>query len=183
MYRPLFILAVGAALAIPATAHADTIDDFTITYLNYYGDGTNVTYTFSLPSTPTLDCAAAGGANCVSGQYFIVDNVPYFVSGDDEGGDGPGTSTETFFTENSDIGFSFDNNYGQIYAYPLPQQYFSGSVSDPTFIPGVYTFTYGDGMPDGTLAIVAETPEPSSFVLLGTGVLGILGAAKRKLRA
>lgn len=66
------------------------------------------------------------------------------------------------------------------YGFNGPQLY-AGMESSPTFIPGTYHLSY-PGYNDATLIIrdTSITPEPSSFVLLGTGVLGVAAAGRRR---
>ena len=188
------VLSVLFTLALlPAAAHAATVDDFTLTYFNYDYPGQTEIETFSLPSRPTPDCAAAGGANCVANQYFILDNIPVTIAGDpDPTADGPGTDTATFYTttyqDANYYNYSIDTSLGGVTAYQGSQQYFSGPVSSPTFIPGIYDVSYSmDGSTlDGTVSIVQEaaaTPEPSNIMLLGTGVLSLAGALRRRANA
>jgi hypothetical protein len=64
-------------------------------------------------------------------------------------------------------------------------QLFSGSVYNPTFIPGTYTLEISEDRSYSATLVIDEpstvTPEPSTFALLGTGILGMAGAMGRKL--
>ncbi len=166
------------AVAVAATpAFANTIDNFTIT--DNSSGSTNI-YTFSLPSSPTLNLSSTG-------TYFDITGVPVSVNGGT-----PATGT-TYFLELSATGgvgiaisspstFLFDEG---------PQLFtFTGTLGQanfaPTFTPGTYALIAQNDPHntalDGSITIsAANAPEPGSFALLGTGALGLFGVVRRKL--
>ena len=155
-------------------------------------NGANHVVSFSLPLQPTPD---QSGKDLEFIPFFIFNDVAVTV-------DGVTTDQSILFSDSGDqhIAFSDANSFSvgsqnQIVSsrnvteafFEEAKDIFSGPPENPTFIPGTSTgfasTLDGEGEPATTLEIerLAPTPEPSSFILLGSGLLGFAGVARRKV--
>lgn len=166
----LLIAVMGLVSA--SRAQADGVDTFTYTF-----DGN--TFVWQLPSSPTI-----GAMDFILGTSFAILDVPY-----SENGVAQTPSEFDFFNASIPDGGGFvivtpsltspANTFGA--------QLYSGMEDAPTFIPGTYQLNNGTSTgPIGTLVISfssVSAPEPSSLILLGSGLLSLLGFARKKLLA
>ena len=147
-------------------------------------------FSFELPSQPTPDRSGEDFENI---PFFIINNVAVTV-------DGVATNEGILFSDNLDQHIAFADSWlvgsdAQVEPglgvsaafFEEAQNIFSGSTANPTFTPGTAEWILlepgKEDEPPATLDIqtVAQTPEPSSFVLLGSGLLGFAGVIRRKL--
>ena len=153
--------------------------------------GADHVVSFSLLLQPTPD---QSGKDFEFIPFFIFNDVAVTV-------DGVTTDQAILFSDSGDqhIAFSDANSFSvgsqnQIVSsrnisetfFEEAKDIFSGPPENPTFIPGRSTgfasALDGQGEPAATLEIerVAPTPEPGSFVLLGSGLLGFAGLLRRR---
>jgi hypothetical protein len=153
------LLSVTILLSASAlVAHADTLD-FTV-----IGQGN--TYTFSLNSNPVPKIHLKG-LNFSTSAVLVTVNDLFTES-----------EAINFFNTSEDGGL----NIGGVVDTSGPQLYI-GSESSPTLDTGSFSLlSFGTNIPY-TLTVVpaaSPVPEPSSFALFGTGILGLAGMAKRR---
>ena len=122
------------------------------------------------PVTPVVDTF---GTNSLNGGDFVSDTISnYFGPANAAYGMAELLGSATFTGDGS---FSSGPTLG---AYLSPD----GTYSETT----IYTLNFGTNGGNGTvstnaqIAAVAATPEPSSFALLGTGLLGVLGVMRKR---
>jgi len=160
-------LLVLAATALPIAAHADPIDNFTLT--DIVGD----TITFSLPASPPV-FGPSDPDLFETFPVFLSFNPTFFGNKILEGqilfssALGGGGLTVLIFHPGSTTAIT---DQGDLL--------YSGTTTDPTFLTG--TFHLGSD----TLTIIPEAgrvPEPSTLALLATGALGVLSLARQRRR-
>ena len=184
----LMSLAVlSASLLSTVHAKAATMDLFTLT-------NNSSTYSFSLPASPTPTFTGNG---CIdkqgSGNDFCVDPTAVTVNGTVHSG----YSVE-FFTSSADGGLEIFNSSDHTILNFYGSQIFSGMVSAPHFTLGTYNFTFNNSNENcdedcdnqsAKLVIsqispsTSPVPEPSSLVMMSSGLLAAAGAVRRKFKA
>jgi hypothetical protein len=151
------------------------------------GRATTLTFTtgnlsFTLPSDPT--------PSSFTSFDFLLDNV-LVTSGTTTTsevvgfGGGPACGSPGFFVVAQSVSFTNCNSVGYsqpLYVFLPSSELFSGLTSTPTLLTGTFPGLVLIGQDNPVVTASPAVPEPSSFVLLGTGLLGVAAGAKRRFR-
>lgn len=178
MKKSFLALSLVAALAFIPSAFAETIN------LNFTGGGVTAVGTLDGTLNGNIFTPTSANLNFTGGTFTGLGTLVPNVGSD------PGGATTTIGVGGG-TNFTFDNvftlgsgqqldNLGAVFAVGGGYvNLWGNSASDYELFEGNYLGDY-----HGSLSTsMAPTPEPSSIVLLGTGILGAAGIVRRKMFA
>jgi hypothetical protein len=183
MRKALFTLALFAsALSLPLTAHADTIDDFVLT-----GGGNIITFSapasFTVLNHPHLVSAGlANVATSVNGLSGYSSNLTFYLNNEVGRGGLDFYLTPSIFGGGPDTYTDYTLTGPDVASLVIPNL---EPLATVMFLPGTYSLPqFFNGIPQNTqggilftLTITPEaaaTPEPSTFAMMATGILGAI---------